>query len=72
MVPVCVVHRALRRPAVKEVRTCCARTWLLACSLACWPTRCLGWWSLDPVVALGIAALALREGVEAWRGQDCC
>lgn len=32
----------------------------------------LGWWWLDPVVALGIAALALREGVEAWRGQDCC
>ena len=32
----------------------------------------LGWWWLDPVVALGIAALALREGVKAWRGQDCC
>ncbi len=32
----------------------------------------LGWWWLDPVVALGIAALAVREGIEAWRGQDCC
>ena len=31
-----------------------------------------GWWWLDPVVALGIAALAIREGVEAWRGNDCC
>jgi divalent metal cation (Fe/Co/Zn/Cd) transporter len=25
----------------------------------------LGWWWLDPVVALGIAALAVREGTEA-------
>jgi divalent metal cation (Fe/Co/Zn/Cd) transporter len=31
----------------------------------------LGWWWLDPAVALGIAALAVREGIEAWRGQDC-
>ena len=29
------------------------------------------WW-LDPVVALGIAALAVREGIEAWEGDDCC
>jgi divalent metal cation (Fe/Co/Zn/Cd) transporter len=32
----------------------------------------LGWWWLDPVVALGIAALAIREGRQAWRGEDCC
>ena len=32
----------------------------------------LGWWWLDPVVALGIAALAVREGLGAWRGEDCC
>jgi divalent metal cation (Fe/Co/Zn/Cd) transporter len=31
----------------------------------------LGWWWLDPIVALGIAALAVREGIEAWRGEDC-
>jgi divalent metal cation (Fe/Co/Zn/Cd) transporter len=31
----------------------------------------LGWWWLDPVVALGIAALAVHEGREAWEG-DCC
>lgn len=30
----------------------------------------LGWWWLDPVVALGIAALAVWEGIEAWRGED--
>lgn len=29
------------------------------------------WWA-DPAVALGIAALALREGHETWHGQGCC
>lgn len=28
------------------------------------------WW-LDPAVALGIAALAVKEGREAWRGDGC-
>lgn len=31
-----------------------------------------GWWWLDPVAALVIAAIALREGVETWRGEGCC
>ena len=32
----------------------------------------LGWTWADPVAALGIAALAVREGIEAWRGAPCC
>jgi divalent metal cation (Fe/Co/Zn/Cd) transporter len=31
----------------------------------------VGAWWLDPVVALGIAAIAVREGRETWRGQGC-
>jgi divalent metal cation (Fe/Co/Zn/Cd) transporter len=31
-----------------------------------------GWSWADPVVALVIAAVALREGREAWRGHHCC
>jgi divalent metal cation (Fe/Co/Zn/Cd) transporter len=31
----------------------------------------LGWWWADPVAALLIAAFAVREGVEAWRGDAC-
>jgi divalent metal cation (Fe/Co/Zn/Cd) transporter len=31
-----------------------------------------GLWWLDPVVALAIAAVALREGRESWRGNACC
>jgi divalent metal cation (Fe/Co/Zn/Cd) transporter len=29
------------------------------------------WWA-DPAVALGIAALAVHEGLETWRGEGCC
>ncbi len=32
----------------------------------------LGWWWADPVAGLVIGALAGREGVEAWRGEQCC
>jgi len=32
----------------------------------------LGLWWLDPAAALAIAALAVREGIEAWRGESCC
>jgi divalent metal cation (Fe/Co/Zn/Cd) transporter len=31
----------------------------------------LGWWWLDPVIGLGIAALAVKEGREAWAGEVC-
>ncbi|HYZ28469.1 MAG TPA: cation transporter [Thermoleophilaceae bacterium] len=31
----------------------------------------LGWWWADPVAALAIAAVALREAREAWRGRSC-
>jgi divalent metal cation (Fe/Co/Zn/Cd) transporter len=32
----------------------------------------LGAWWLDPAVGLGIAAVAVWEGTQAWRGNDCC
>lgn len=32
----------------------------------------LGWWWADPVAALVLAALAVREGRNAWRGELCC
>ena len=31
-----------------------------------------GWWWADPIAALFIAAVALREGRESWRGEGCC
>ncbi len=32
----------------------------------------LGWSWADPVAGLVIAAVAGREGIQAWRGQGCC
>jgi divalent metal cation (Fe/Co/Zn/Cd) transporter len=31
-----------------------------------------GWWWADPAAALMIGAVAIREGVETWRGDACC
>jgi divalent metal cation (Fe/Co/Zn/Cd) transporter len=35
-------------------------------------TAALGWWWIDPVIGLLLAAIAIREGREAWLGEDCC
>lgn len=35
-------------------------------------TAVLGWTWLDPAVALLLAGWAIREGRQAWRGDDCC
>ncbi|NGO48563.1 cation transporter [Streptomyces ureilyticus] len=32
----------------------------------------LGWTWADPIAALVIAAVAVKEGREAWRGDNCC
>jgi divalent metal cation (Fe/Co/Zn/Cd) transporter len=32
----------------------------------------LGLWWLDPVAALVVATVAVREGVQSWRGRGCC
>lgn len=31
----------------------------------------IGWWWLDPVAALYVAYIAVREGREAWAGEEC-
>jgi divalent metal cation (Fe/Co/Zn/Cd) transporter len=32
----------------------------------------VGWWWADPAAALVIGAVAVREGIESWRGDACC
>ncbi|WP_345147910.1 hypothetical protein [Nonomuraea rubra] len=32
----------------------------------------VGWWWVDPLVAVLLAAVAVREGGRAWHGHDCC
>jgi len=34
--------------------------------------QALGWWWADSVAGLAIAAVATREGVQAWQGRACC
>ena len=31
-----------------------------------------GWWWLDPLAGLAVAAAAVREGLDVWRGENCC
>jgi divalent metal cation (Fe/Co/Zn/Cd) transporter len=31
-----------------------------------------GWWWADPIAALVVAAVAVREGRQAWHGEACC
>jgi divalent metal cation (Fe/Co/Zn/Cd) transporter len=31
-----------------------------------------GWWWADPITALVIAAVAVKEGRDSWRGEACC
>lgn len=53
-----------------------AQSWLCAISAAAvlvsiLANAVLGWWWLDPIIGLGIAGLAMREGREAWAGKVC-
>ena len=32
----------------------------------------LSWWWADPIAGLVIAAVAVKEGRQAWRGEGCC
>jgi divalent metal cation (Fe/Co/Zn/Cd) transporter len=35
-------------------------------------TAMFGWWWTDSLIALGLAAVAVREGRQTWHGEDCC
>jgi divalent metal cation (Fe/Co/Zn/Cd) transporter len=30
-----------------------------------------GWWWLDPLAALAVAGVAVKEGLASWRGETC-
>jgi divalent metal cation (Fe/Co/Zn/Cd) transporter len=32
----------------------------------------IGAWWLDPLIALAVAGVAVKEGRDAWRGESCC
>ena len=45
---------------------------LAVVSLMVMPNAAFGWSWADPMAALVIAGFAVREGLEAWRGDGCC
>jgi divalent metal cation (Fe/Co/Zn/Cd) transporter len=68
-------RRTARRLGSPTLRADAAETllcaWLSATLLAGLVLNAaFGWWWADPVAAVGIAALAAREGLEAWRGEE--
>jgi divalent metal cation (Fe/Co/Zn/Cd) transporter len=54
----------------KQTLICGALSGVLLVGLAA--NTALGWWWADPIAALVIAGVAVREGVEALRGDTCC
>lgn len=57
------------RADAKETLLC---AWLSAALLAGLALNAaLGWWWADSLAALAIAALAVKEGREAWEGESC-
>ncbi|GHJ42976.1 hypothetical protein Cs7R123_03180 [Catellatospora sp. TT07R-123] len=61
------------RSAVADSRQTMLCTYLSAVLLVGLAANSLaGWWWADPVVALAVAAVAVKEGRDAWRGHLCC
>lgn len=61
------------RTAVADSKQTLLCTYLSAVLLAGLAVNFLfGWSWADPVAALAIAAVAIKEGREAWRGENCC
>ena len=59
--------------AVADSKQTLLCTYLSAALLAGLVLNAIAGWSwADPVAALLIAAIAVREGLNAWRGDPCC
>jgi divalent metal cation (Fe/Co/Zn/Cd) transporter len=50
---------------------CAAQAGAVLAGLAITAAWSAGWW-IDPIIGLGIAAWSMYEGIQAWRGDDCC
>ncbi|NGN91869.1 cation transporter [Nocardioides sp. KC13] len=61
------------RPAVADSKQTLLCTYMSAALLlGLLLNSLLGWWWADSIAALTIAAVAVGEGVKAWRGEVCC
>jgi divalent metal cation (Fe/Co/Zn/Cd) transporter len=61
--------RALRADAIESI-TC---GWLaFVVIVALLAQSAIGAWWIDPLASLGVVGFLIREGREAWAGNDCC
>jgi divalent metal cation (Fe/Co/Zn/Cd) transporter len=61
--------RALRADAVESI-TCGWLAFVVVGALIA--QLVVGAWWVDPLASLGVVWLVIREGREAWEGEDCC
>ena len=61
--------RALRTDAVESI-TCAWLAFVVVAALVA--QFATGLWWIDPVASLGIVWFLMREGKEAWSGDECC
>ena len=67
-----VGHQLSSSAAVKEASQTSLCAYLSVALLIGLGTNALiGWWWADPLAALVIAAVAVKEGRESWRGEGC-
>lgn len=57
---------AVRGEGTENLICACLAAAVLAGLLA---NTALGWWA-DPAIALGIAVMAVRQGLETWEGEE--
>ena len=68
------IATAIQSPALKGDAACSITCAYMAATLlgGLALNALFGWWWADPIAALGIVYFLVREGREAWRGEDCC
>jgi divalent metal cation (Fe/Co/Zn/Cd) transporter len=68
------VAEAIRSPALRGDAACSMTCAYMAVTLLVGLAlnAVFGWWWADPIAALGIVYFLIREGGEAWSGEDCC
>lgn len=69
-------HRVARQLGSAATSADAAQSWLCALAAAgvlvsIAANAVFGWWRVDAIIGFGIAALALNEAREAWRGETC-
>ncbi len=65
-------HKLSSSAAVKEASQTQLCAYLsIALLLGLGANALAGWWWADPLTALAIAAVAVKEGRESWRGEGC-